>query len=367
MDVWELITMSIEYKAELKKIVLQVQLDKLEEQLNTLFKFISEKDLAGFFIDSIYLKNILSLLIDEHWMQSKNAPTDTEIQFDRFIKPFLNVELKPLLFLQSFFQDTSIGGLHLALKAITQTEAALLRNIKSKPYDFQKKFLQIALMQMSELFELEHQLNSDRKKTDVTARLSLYRTFDVLDKIFELGYLENEVPDIDQKERLYEGAGVGVQSSYATTLLALRYLNLTKGSRFIDLGSGYGRIGLVVGLMRPDIQFTGYEFVKERVDIANKASENLSMTQHVQFRTQDLASTDFKIPPADTFYIFDSFSDATYAVIMEQLQEMTLHRKITVVTKGNAKLWMKNQFWIEPQEFNDGNLCLYRSRARPRI
>jgi precorrin-6B methylase 2 len=359
--------MSIEYKSELKKIVLQVELDKLEDQLNTLFKFINEKDLAGFFIDSIYLKNVLSLLIDEHWMQSKKASTDTEIQFDRFIKPFLNVELKPLLFLQSFFTDTSIGGLHLALKAITQTEAALLRNIKSKPYDFQKKFLQIALLQMSELYELEHRLNSDRKKTDVTVRLSLYRAFDVLDQIFDLDYIVNEVQEINQKERLYEGAGVGVQSSYATTVLALRYLNLAKGSRFIDLGSGYGRIGLVVGLMRPDIQFTGYEFVKERVDIANKASEHFGINQHVQFMEQDLSNADFKIPLADTFYIFDAFTDASYAVIMDQLQEMSLNRKITVVTKGNAKLWMKNQYWLEPQEFNEGNLCLFRSRARPRI
>tara|TARA_B110001454_G_scaffold219194_1_gene251262 strand:+ start:15337 stop:16410 length:1074 start_codon:yes stop_codon:yes gene_type:complete len=357
--------MNLEYKSELKKIVIQVELEKLEGQLGSLFQFINEKDLAGFFIHSIYLKNVLRLLIDEHWIQSKNV-TD-EIQFERFIKPFLNVELKPLLFLQSFFTDTSIGGLHLALKAITATESFLLKSIKSKSYDFQKKFLQIALMQMSELYELEHQLNSDRKKTDSAARLSLYRAFDVLDDIFELGYLLNEVPEINQKERLYEGAGVGVQSSYATTVLALRYLNLAKGSRFIDLGSGYGRIGLVIGLMRPDIQFTGYEFVKERVDIANKASEHLGLSQHVRFATQDLASTDFKIPPADTYYIFDSFTDASYAIIMDQLQELSLDRKITVVTKGNAKLWMKNQYWLEPQEFNDGNLCLFRSRARPRI
>lgn len=353
----------IEYKTELKKILLLAELDKLEDQLNSIFKSISEKDLAGFFIDSIYLKSVLLHLIEDHWTQSKNSPT--ELNFERFIKKFLNAELKPLLFLHSFFSNSSIEGMQVAVKALTHTEKTFLSFIKSKPYEFQKTFLQISLQRMSELFELEHQLNTDDKKNEGDANLSLYRVFDVLDKIFGLDYLLNETADIDQKERLYEGAGVGVQSSYATILLALRYLNLTKGSRFVDLGSGYGRVGLVVGLMRPDIQFIGYEFVKERVDIANKARDLLHLEKNVQFIAQDLST--FKIPVADTYYIFDSFTDVSYAVIMDQLQEMTLNKRITVVTKGNAKLWMKNKFWSEPQEFNGGNLCLFRSRAMPKM
>jgi hypothetical protein len=119
--------------------------------------------------------------------------------------------------------------------------------------------------------------------------------------------------------------------------------------------------------MRPDILFTGYEFVKERVEIANKASRHFQLEKHVKFATQDLSLADFKIPPADTYYIFDSFTEATYTTIMDQLQEMSLQKRIMVVTKGNARLWMKNKFWSEPQEFHNGNLCLYRSSARPRV
>ncbi len=353
----------IEYKSELKKILLVDELDHLEGQLKTIAQFISEKDLANFFIDSIYLKAVIQHIIDDHWLQHKN--TGIEVQFDRFVKKFLNAELKPLLFLHSYFLSSNIEGMHTAIKVLTEIEKFLSIFIRSKSAAFQKMFLQISLLRMSDLYELEHQLNSAEKKNEGDARLSLYRSFDVLDEIFELEYLLNEVPEINQKERLYEGAGAGVQSSYATTVLALRYLNLAKGSRFVDLGSGYGRIGLVVGLMRPDLQFTGYEFVKERVEIANKASAHFSLDKHVHFVAQDLSDPNFKIPDAEAYYIFDSFTEGSYAVIMAKLQEISLHRRVTVVTKGNAKLWMKNKFWSEPQEFSDGNLCFFRSRARP--
>lgn len=351
----------IEYKSELKKIISATELSGLEDQINTISKFISEKDLANFFVDSIYLKNVIQHIIDDFWIQTKNS--ETEIQFRYIIKNYFNVELKPLLYLHAYFTDASIDDLNAALKALAQTEKLIIKCIKSKTTEFQKKILQISLQQMSELYELEHQLNAKQKTNEERAKLSLYRSFDALDQLFELDYLLNEVALIDQKERLYEGAGVGVQSSYATTLIALRYLNLGKGSKFIDLGSGYGRVGLVVGLMRPDIQFTGYEFVAERVNIANKARTRLGLEKNVHFVTQDLSLPDFKIPQADTYYIFDAFTDASYVTIMNQLQEIAQLKKIVVVTKGNAKLWFKNKYWTEPQEFNDGNLCFFRSRG----
>lgn len=354
----------IEYRTELKKILQLVDFSKLEDQVNTVAKLSSEKELAIFFVDCVYLKSVVQLIIDDHWIQNKN--THSDIHFDRFIKKFLEAELKPVLFLHSFFQEAQITDMPVAAKALVQTEELLIKFIKSKPYPFQKTFLQSALIKMSELFELEHQLSANRTEDEGEAKLSLYRTFDVIDRIFELDYILNEVPEIDQKERLYEGAGLGVQSSYATTVLALQYLNLPKGSKFIDLGSGYGRIGLVLGLMRPDIQFTGYEYVAERVEIANKARTHLTLDQHVRFIAQDLVSTDFKIPVADTYYIFDAFTDASYSIIMPQIEEMTLHKRITVVTKGNARKWMKSQFWSAPQEFSGGNLCVFRSSSRPR-
>lgn len=350
-----------EYKTELKKILLLTQYESLETRLKSISDDIGEKDFAHFFIDSLYLRNIIQFLIEDHWIQTQNSSND--INFDRFIKKFLNAELKPLLFLHSFFLSSNIDGMRTAERALHQTEKILLSTIKLKSSFYQKLFLQIALQRMSELYEHEIEVNSTLLKKIDESKISLYRTFDILDEIFGLNYILDENSSPSPKERIYEGAGIGVQSSYSTTLTALKYLNLGRRARFIDLGSGYGRVGLVIGLMRPDVQFVGYEFVPERVKIANQACTQLLLDQHVQFITQDLSDADFKIPAADAYYIFDSFTDETYAKITAQLEGLTQTQKVTVVTKGNARLWMKKNFWTEPQEFNDGNICFFRSKG----
>lgn len=296
---------------------------------------------------------------DEHWIQSKAATPPSS--FNSFVKKFFGKELEPVLFLHDFLERSSIEGILQVKNDSLQITKAIIGHLKIITHQDQKTFSIAVLKLMSELFEFEHQLNLQRKEDGKDPSLTLYRTFDSLDEIFQINYLL-ETEDLGtQKERLYNGAGVGVQSSYATTLLALRYLNLPKGARFIDLGSGYGRIGLVIGLLRPDVEFFGYEFVKERVDIANASSKNLEIERHVKFIAQDLSAEDFAIPAADVYYIYDSFTDPTYLHVLGQLEKICQKRKITVISKGNARQWFKLPSWSAPQEFNGGNLCIFRS------
>ncbi len=348
------------YKFELSKLLAQSDLNVFAKECKVFVENIAAKELAHLFVDVAFLRSAMKFVDDQHWIQSKK--NDNEINFNKFIKKFFKLELSPILFLHADLEGSSIEGIRLAGKNAMLIETMLIHQIKSKSYIDQKIFTTTTLQLMSELFEFEHQLNLQKREDGTDINLSLYRTFDILDQVFELNYITDETASIEQKERLYEGAGVGVQSSYVTTLMALRYLNPAKNSRFVDLGSGYGRVGLVVGLMRPDIDFIGYEFVEGRVSIATNTSQNLGIDQHVHFHTQDLSSKNFQIPPADAYYIFDSFSDETYVHVLTRLQDIALTKKITVVTKGNARLWFKNANWSAPQEFNDGNLCLFRSR-----
>jgi precorrin-6B methylase 2 len=271
--------------------------------------------------------------------------------------------------MHEFFENSSPELIAQSSDNAVAIQKTVIQFAKTKSPAEQRTFATIALRLMSELFEFEHQMNLDKKEQGQQLGLSLYRTFDMLDEIFNLDYVaEKEMSvSLDEKERLYEGAGVGVQTSYSTVLVALRYLNPAKGSRFIDLGSGYGRVGLVVGLMRPDIDFVGYEFVNHRVGIAEAATVNLGLDQHVKFITQDLSSlSEFKIPIADTYYIYDSFSESTYNHVLSQLVEIAQKRKITIVTKGNARQWMENSTfkskWAPAQQLDDGNLCIFRAR-----
>lgn len=350
----------MQMKIELPNLLAQSDLSILSQDVKVFVEKLDPKKMAHIFVDISFLRSALKFIDEQYWIQSKAS--EREINFQKFVKKFFKLELKPVLFLHSFLESSSIEGVRLAGKNAALIEAALIQQIKTKPYSDQKIISTVTLQLMSELFEFEHQLNLQKKENGLDAGLSLYRTFDILDQIFELNYLQDEAAIMTQKERLYENAGIGVQSSYLTTLTALRYLNPAKNSRFVDLGSGYGRVGFVVGLMRPDIDFNGYEFMEGRVNMATNTCNNLGLGQHVHFHTQDLSAENFKIPEADAYYIFDSFSDETYKHVLARLQEIALTQKITVVTKGNARLWFKNSNWSAPQELNDGNLCFFRSR-----
>jgi hypothetical protein len=327
---------------------------------------LNASELAYIFVDVAFLVSAIKFVGEERWVQNKAS--DKEIPFPKFIKKLLKTELTPVLFMHDFFEHSSPEIIEQSSDNATMIEKTVVQFAKTKSPAEQKTFASTALRLMSELFEFEHQMNMEKQELGLHLGLSLYRTFDMLDEIFNLDYLAEKgmVVDPAESERLFENSGVGVQSSYSTALVALRYLNPAKGSRFVDLGSGYGRIGLVVGLMRPDINFVGYEHVNHRVDIAASASLNLGMSQHVRFSNQDLSSADFQIPIAETYYIYDSFSDSTYQHILPQLAQIARQKKITIITKGNARQWLENpefkRNWGPAQQFDNGNLCFFRSR-----
>ncbi|MES2856886.1 MAG: class I SAM-dependent methyltransferase [Bdellovibrionota bacterium] len=195
-----------------------------------------------------------------------------------------------------------------------------------------------------------------------------YRTFDALDEILGLDYERDIGMKIDPQnsERLYEGAGVGVQSSYTTLITALDAIGPAKGARFIDLGSGYGRAGMVVGILRPDMEFFGYEYVDHRIEVSKASALRAGLSEQVHFFTQDLAALDFEIPDADVFYLFDPFTEETYIHVFEQLKRMGLRKEIVVAAKGGAAVWFEktvrgSKAWLDPKVIDIGTLRLFRS------
>ena len=199
---------------------------------------------------------------------------------------------------------------------------------------------------------------------------SLYRAFDHLDWILGLDYASDETMSRDPKcvERVYENAGAGVQSSYATVLLALELAKSQEGAKWIDLGSGFGRVGLVIGLLRPDIQFVGYEFVSHRVTASEIAAARAGVSGSVSFKTQDLSEKAFAIPVADVYYMWDPFTRETYIHVLEQIRGYGRDRAVTILARGAAANWvndvMKDEpHWAAERTHDGGNLAIFRSRV----
>ncbi len=349
----------------LEQALIWEKISRLDQSLfqtecENLTNILSINQLAHLFVDAAYMTHAMQFIKGQYWLENKNS--EAIVIFKHFIQKHCNYELQPILILQSFLQSSNLHSLQqIGINAETLKKYIVL-TIKKKTDTEQKIFSQVSLKLMSELFNFENNLNFDKKNRNQDLGLTMYRTFDIFDELLDLHYIIDEKASEDtKKERLYEGAGLGVQSSYATTLNTIRHLNPKSGTRFVDLGSGYGRVGLVLGLLRSDVQFIGYEFVEDRVQMANDSAVRFSLDKHVHFYTQDLSAPDFKIPEAGFYYIFDSFTDETYRYVIDQLIQIGKNLKIKVITKGNARLWLQNSSWLKIHEFNDGNMCIFES------
>lgn len=195
----------------------------------------------------------------------------------------------------------------------------------------------------------------------------LYRAFDGLDDVLEIDYFETpEMKPVNTGgERLYEGGGVGVQTSYSTILKVLEHLKLPANPHLVDLGSGFGRVGLAAGLWREDLQFSGYEFVGNRVKAANDSAARAGLGSRIRFMQQDLGDADFEIPAADVYYLYDPFSESTYQRVFARLANLRKERDITIIAKAGAKAnflrWMKEESWQKPDSIDDGTIHIYRA------
>ncbi len=364
-----------------KKVVLctmkksQKTLLHLLENENKSFSDLSEHNSitnAELFVSSALLVTVMGFLKEQLWLACKeDGSLKEEGNYKNFISPLFNDVLSEIEFLRDFLIKSGPKKLKRVLKIAEMIESEVIEFVLDSTQKEQKEFATHSLKLMKEHF-LKEELDQEGREQSLGHKgLRLYRTFDNLDMIFDLDYqLDREMKvDHETTERLYQRAGVGVQSGYSTILLALHQINIDESisskSKVVDLGSGYGRVGLVCSLLSSDLEFIGYEYVPHRVDVANRASQHLGIDENLEFITQDLSLETFSIPEADVYYLYDPFSKETYHYILHQIVEMSKLKPIMVITKGNANHWLEEiallHKWPKPKFIDEGNLCIFKS------
>ena len=96
------------------------------------------------------------------------------------------------------------------------------------------------------------------------------------------------------------------QTHYSILMDLFNYLAPIKGERFTDIGSGFGRVGMFIGLCFPELRYTGFELVEDRVTCSIKAQMR-NQFNNLDFQTKDLLKDDFKLPPSDYYFFYDPF------------------------------------------------------------
>jgi precorrin-6B methylase 2 len=105
------------------------------------------------------------------------------------------------------------------------------------------------------------------------------------------------------------------------------------GSTLVDLGAGYGRIGFVVARHFPEVNFIGYEFVKERVDEGTRCLAIQGATR-ARLLQADLFSKSFVLPRAKFYFLYDYGSREAIEQTLNALKEAARAHPITVIGRG---------------------------------
>jgi precorrin-6B methylase 2 len=131
-----------------------------------------------------------------------------------------------------------------------------------------------------------------------------------------------------------------LQTPYPEIRLMLQQLSLKSGQTIVDLGAAYGRMGLVIGAHHPEVKFIGYEISLERVKEGKRilcqfpfASTGANIGS-VQLLPDDISRTDWQLPEADVYFIYD-FGDLESIIrVIDQLKKRAVKTPITVVGRG---------------------------------
>lgn len=106
------------------------------------------------------------------------------------------------------------------------------------------------------------------------------------------------------------------QTHYSVLMDLFNYLAPAPGESFIDIGSGFGRVGFFIGLCFPEIKYKGYELVRERVDCSVQVG-NRNQFKNIDFEAMDLLKPSFKLPVSDYYFFYDPLEKEDLKVFFE--------------------------------------------------
>ena len=122
---------------------------------------------------------------------------------------------------------------------------------------------------------------------------------------------EHKVADIGYKlggSRTWIGLHPQIfQTPYSEIDSFLKILKSYSPKILVDLGAGYGRVGLVMQKHIPEASFLGLELVKERCLEGNRIFKELGYKNCV-LKSENIVAAKYDIPKSDIYFIYD-FSD----------------------------------------------------------
>lgn len=134
-----------------------------------------------------------------------------------------------------------------------------------------------------------------------------------------------------------------IQTPYAELVRVCEKLELKKGERVVDLGAGYGRLGIVLRELYPGVEFLGIEYVPERV-AEGKRVHGLNLIQG------DLTRSEFFPEEANHYFIYDFGKVSHMRELLKKLSVVADRKRITITGRGKGiRSLISHEFlWLTP-------------------
>jgi len=202
----------------------------------------------------------------------------------------------------------------------------------------------------------------------------------------EIGYKINKIEaKLLQKYRSYdESSFTGGTQHYAGTqtwiglpphvlqtpynhiyeaLMAIRNYHV---ERIVDIGCGYGRVGLVMNSLFPDAKFIGYEVLKQRAREANRVYDKLDLS-NCEVLLENVLAESFSLPIAQVYFMYDFSEMQDISIILDELVSRMTEYPFFLITVGDRIDYLIERkykpFWKENGFIKQGNLKIYSSCA----
>ncbi len=156
--------------------------------------------------------------------------------------------------------------------------------------------------------------------------------------VIEKGLIQKEEYRVDRAKSKTSWIGLDpatLQTPYTEIRYMLSTLSLQPGDTIVDLGAGYGRMGLVLAKHYPETFFLGIESVKERAEEGTRVFRKHELPR-ARMLHQDLCQDSTSLPYGEIFFLYDLSTPENIAKVLEKLKTMAKRNKFTLVGRGRS-------------------------------
>jgi hypothetical protein len=126
-----------------------------------------------------------------------------------------------------------------------------------------------------------------------------------------------------------------LQTPYSELKEMCELLRPRRHETIVDLGAGYGRMGLVLKALYPDVNFIGYEYVSARVKEGQRILEKFECHRS-QLLEQDLTAKEFNLPLAEYYFVYDYGTLQHIRDTLKQFEKLADHHKFKIIARGKG-------------------------------